>query len=368
MRQEYGCAGRPRAGIGWAAGLATALLGVSAPALSPTAAAAESAADPSAVQSDDPVQVLALRPNFYMLTVDGVNLGLQTGPEGAVLVNAGPAAASAALLKTIRQLSPGPLRFVIDTNADADLTGGNATLSAAGLSMMIGWQILTRNHNRADTITDHPLDTRAPIIARQGVLEQLAAAAGPPAELLALPSETFTREQYNLRVNGDIINVVGMPAAHSNGDSAVLFRRADVVVTGAIFDVTHFPVIDLAHGGSIDGEIEAVDRVMNTLAVPSGPVVENADGTLVVPLRGHVCNQPDLLTYRDMLYAVRARVQALIARGQSLRQVEAADPTRGYEERWGSSSGPWTTQDFVDAVYESLAGSPAYNGARRVRR
>ncbi len=382
------CAPRSLARYAGAAGVATLLLALGAPASSIAAtaaaatadsaaaadgaAAADCATDATAAQSDGSVGVLQLRPNFYMLTVDGVNLGLQTGPEGAVLVDAGPASASAALLKTIRQLSSGPLRFVIDTNADPELTGGNASLSAAGLSMMVGWQILTRNHNRSDTIQDHPLDTRAPIIARQGTLEQLAGAAGPQAELLALPSETFTREQYNLRVNGDIINVVGLPAAHSDGDSAVLFRRADVVVTGAIFDVTHFPVIDLAHGGSIDGEIAAIDQVMNTLAVPSGPVVQNEDGTLVIPVHGHVCNQPDLLTYRDMLYAIRARVQALIARGESLRQVEAADPARGYEERWGGASGPlarpWTTRDFIAAVYQSLAGSAAYDGGRRARR
>lgn len=351
-----------------AAGAAALLLALGGPGLSIAATAPEDPVGTAVDQTDGSVGVLQVRRDFYMLTVDGVNLGLQTGPEGAVLVDAGPASAAAALLKTIRQLSPAPIRFVIDTNADPELTGGNADLSEAGLSMMIGWQILTRNHNRPETITDHPLDTRAPIIASQGALEQLVAAGGPQAELLSLPSETFTREQYNLRVNGDIINVVNMPAAHSNGDSVVLFRRADVVVTGAIFDITHFPVIDLAHGGSIDGEIAAIEQVMDTLAVPSGPVVNDPDGTLVIPLHGHACTQPDLLTYHDMLYAVRERVRVLIARGQSLRQVEAADPTNGYEERFGSASGPWTTKDFVDAVYESLTASPAYGTGRRVRR
>jgi hypothetical protein len=211
---------------------------------------------------------------------------------------------------------------------------------------------------------DHPLDTRAPIIARQGVLEQLVGYGGAQAELLSLPSETFTREQYNLRINDEIINVVSMPDAHSNADSVVLFRRADVVVTGAIFDITQFPVIDLTHGGSIDGEIAAIDQVMNTLTVASGPNVDNPDGTLVIPVRGQVCNQPDLLTYRDMLYAVRERVRDLIARGQSLRQVEAADPTQGYEQRFGSTAGPWTSRNFVDAVYASLKAGAARTHAR----
>jgi len=254
-----------------AAGLAGLALALGSPPASPAAAAADTghSADPAEGSSGASVSVLELRKGFYMLTVDGVNLALQTGAEGAVVVNAGPANASAALLKSIRQLSTGPIRFVIDTSADPELTGGNATLSSAGLSMMIGWQILTRNHNRPESIQDHPLDTRAPIIARQEVLEQLLASAGPKAQLLSFPSETFTREQYNLRVNGDIINVASVPAAHSSSDSVVLFRRADVLVTGAIFDIRHFRVIDLAHGGSIDGEIAAINQVMNTLAVPS---------------------------------------------------------------------------------------------------
>jgi len=318
---------------------------------------APAATPPSPASATGAVEVLQVRPDIYMLTVDGENVGLETGPQGAVVVDTGPASAAGALLDTIRRLSPHWIRFIVDTSADANLIGGNARLSAAGQSMMIGWQLLGRYHNRPDSITEHLLDTRAPIIARQGVLEQMASdPGGIRADELALPSDTFALPQthYNFRINGDIVNVVAMPPAHSQADSVVLFRRADVVVTGAIFDVTRFPVIDVAHGGSINGEIAAIDQIMNNLAVASGPVVNSEDGTLIIPLHGAVCNQPELLTYRDMLYAVRSRVEDLMQHGRNLEQVEAADPAQGYEKRFGSDTGPWTTKDFIEAVYRSL--------------
>lgn len=297
------------------------------------------------------VGVLPLRPDFYMLTVGGVNVGLETGADGTVLVNTGPVSDAAALLAQVKRLSSQPLRFIIDTSADPQLTGGNAYLSTAGQSLMIGWRVLQQFDNNPAAITGHVFDIRAPIIARRGVLRQMISAHAPN---LALPSETFTRRPYNLRINGQIVEVVGVAPAHSSADSVVRFDRSDVVVTGAIFDVTRFPVIDLQHGGSIQGEIEAVNEVMNRLVVASGPVVTNADGTLVVPLHGHVCNQPELLVYRDMLWAVRDRIAHLIAQGDSLARVEASDPTQGYNTRFGSSRGSRTTRDFVAAVYHSL--------------
>jgi glyoxylase-like metal-dependent hydrolase (beta-lactamase superfamily II) len=345
--------------------VAASAAGMLAAALLASLPAAPVAAQPAATAPA--MTVLQVRPDFYMFTVNGVNIGVEIGPLGVVVVDTGPASAAPALLARIRQLSNQPIRFVVDTSADQELIGGNEALSAAGRSLMIGWNLLGRYQNDDAAITDHLLDTRAPIIARQGVLDRLvsdSANSGRTVSQLALPSETFTRPQYNFRINGDVVNVVRMPPAHSDADSVVLFRRADVVVTGAIFDLTHFPVIDLAHGGSINGEIDAIDQIMNTLAVPSGPVVDSEDGTLIIPLRGAVCNQPDLLTYRDMLYAVRARVQSLIAQHKSLKQVEDADPTQGYERRFGATSGSWTTRNFVDAVYHSLQDASTHHTSR----
>lgn len=303
-----------------------------------------------------PVEVLQMRPDLYMLTVAGVNAAVQVGTEGVIVVDTGPSEDAPAVLAQIGRLSSAPIRYVIDTSADPELTGGNALLSDAGQSLEVGWAPLLQAANRIQNIRALA-SRRAPIVARLGVIEQMVAQAGSQSSSIgeALPTDTFTRPEFNFRVNGQAIQVVSMPPAHSDSDTVVLFRGSDVVVTGAIFDDTRFPVIDVAHGGSIDGEIDAVDQVLNTLVVGALPVVTNSGGTWIIPERGPVCDQVDLLTYRDMLFAVRNRVQSLLDRGRSLAQVQAADPAQGYRTRYGTDSGSWTTRDFIDAVYHSLA-------------
>jgi cyclase len=336
--------------------------------LSISVRAAEPSTSAKPAEPDAPVGVLQVRPGLYMFTVAGVNIGVATGPQGVIVVDTGPAQDAQAVLGQIRTLTTEPIRYVIDTSADPQFTGGNAVLSDAGLSLEVGWAPLLQAANNERNIP--ALDSRrAPIIARLGVVEQMATGlqgdAGQSNLGEALPTETFARQQFNFQVN-EPIQVVSMPAAHSQADAVVLFRRSNVVVTGAIFDNTHFPLIDLAHGGSINGEINAVDQVLNTLVVGDFPVVTNDGGTWIIPERGPVADQVDLVTYRDMLFAIRDRVQALINQGKSLSQVEAADPAQGYETRWGSDSGSWTTRDFVDAVYRSLAaGKRTHAGDKR---
>lgn len=305
------------------------------------------------------VQVLQLRADLDMLTVEGLNIGVEFGPQGVIVVDSGPARDVQQVLQAIQKLSLQPIRYVIDTSADAVFTGGNAQLSQAGLSLQVGWAPLLQAANQIRDIRQ--IDARrAPIIARLGVIEQMVGSQAQSDTLSeALPTDTFTRPEFNFRVNDQAIQVVAMPPAHSAADSVVLFRGSDVVVTGAIFDDTRFPVIDLQHGGSIDGEIDAVNQVLNTLVVADVPLVSDAGGTWIIPERGPVCNQLDLLTYRDMLSAVRNRVQALVQQGRSLQQVQAADPAQGYETRYGASAGDWTTRDFISAVYQSLRAGHA---------
>jgi hypothetical protein len=157
-----------------------------------------------------------------------------------------------------------------------------------------------------------------------------------------------------------------MPRAHSDGDTIVFFRRSDVVVAGAILDMTRFPMIDLAHGGSVQGEIDALNRLINEFVITSVPVIDDTIGTVVIPARGPLCNQADLVYYRDMVVVVRDRVRDQMNRGKSLQQIEASDPTQGYNSRFGAQDGAWTTRDFIHAVYNSLASERAAgkNGAR----
>ena len=164
-------------------------------------------------------------------------------------------------------------------------------------------------------------------------------------------------------LNGEGIEVLHQPSAHSDGDAIVFFRRSDVVVAGDVLDTTRFPVIDVARGGSIDGEIAALNRLVD-LAIPSVPIVSREEGTLVIPGHGRVCDQLDVVEYRDMVTIVRDRVRDLIRAGASLDQVKAAAPARGYTRRYGSDTGAWTTSAFVEAVYRSLARGEAMSARR----
>jgi glyoxylase-like metal-dependent hydrolase (beta-lactamase superfamily II) len=154
-------------------------------------------------------------------------------------------------------------------------------------------------------------------------------------------------------LNGEGIEALHLPDAHTDGDSMVFFRRSDVVVAGNILDMRRFPVIDLARGGSVQGEIDALSRIVD-LAIPSVPIVTREGGTLVIPGNGRVCDQFDVVEYRDMVVIIRDRIRALIKEGKTLEQVKAAAPASGFIRRYGSNSGPWTTDMFVEAVYKSL--------------
>jgi cyclase len=328
---------------GFALAVIAALLCVNA-AQAQGPAADDAGTGPAALPA---VQVLPVRAGLYMLTISasGINLALQSGPDGVVLVNPGPAPLATDVVAAIRRVTAAPLRYLIDTNADAELTGGNANVSQAGYSFIA-----------------NQLGRAAPIIAQQNVLYTLLARAGANYSAWDLPSEVYSenRPQFNFYLNDQGIAVVWQPAAHSNGDSVVRFDGADVVVTGEVFDDTRFPIIDLAHGGSIQGEIDALNRLVNVLTFASIPLVGQPEmqhrqaGTLVIPLRGPICDHADLVTYRDMLVIVKDRIEDLMRHGRTLEQIEAADPTLGYRSRYGSDSGEWTTDAFVEAVYRSL--------------
>ena len=155
-------------------------------------------------------------------------------------------------------------------------------------------------------------------------------------------------------LNGEGIQVTHMPGAHTDGDTVVSFRRGDVIATGDLIDTTRFPVIDVARGGSVQGEIDALNRLMD-MTIYNLPLQWTSDRTLLVPGHGHAYDKLDLLEYRDAITIVRDRVQHLIGQGRTLEQVKAANPTLGYRSQYGADSGPWTTDMFVEVIYKELA-------------
>jgi glyoxylase-like metal-dependent hydrolase (beta-lactamase superfamily II) len=291
------------------------------------------------------IEVLQVVPNFYMIAGAGGNIAMQTGPDGVVLVNAGAAEMSDKVVAAIGKLALQPIRYVIDTSADPDLAGGNAGLSKAGAS-------LTQNRN---TGTSSSAVVPAIILATENVLNRMSAPSGkqaayPPDDW---PAETFSQKQKPLYVNGEGIQILAQPAAHSDGDVIVFFRRSDVVVAGDILDTTRFPVIDIEKGGSIQGELEALNRIVE-MAIPSIPLVWKEGGTFVIPGHGRICDQADVVEYRDMVTIIRDTVADMVNRGMTLDQVKKANPASGYRNRYGTDSGPWTTDMFIEAIYKSL--------------
>jgi glyoxylase-like metal-dependent hydrolase (beta-lactamase superfamily II) len=293
------------------------------------------------------LEVLQLRPNFFMIAGAGGNIGVQVGEDGVVVVDAGVAARADAVVAAIKKLTTQPIRYVIDTSADPDHVGGNETLSKAGQTLFTAPGSIG--------ITGDFLGGVASILSAQQVLERMTAPTGKasPYPIGATPTETFDYPRKYMYLNGEGIEVLHQPAAHTDGDVMVFFRRSDVVMAGDILDTTRFPVIDVARGGSINGEIAALNRLVD-LAIPSVPIVSRDAGTLVVSGHGRVCDQYDVAAYRDMVTIIRDRVRDLKKAGMSLNQVKATAPARGYARRYGSDAGPWTTSNFIDAVYQSV--------------
>ena len=157
-------------------------------------------------------------------------------------------------------------------------------------------------------------------------------------------------------LNGEGIQVIHMPAAHTDGDTIVFFRRGDVIATGDVIDTTRWPVIDTKRGGTVQGELDALNRLMD-LSIHNLPIQWHPDRTFLVPGHGFVYDKLDLLEYRDAVTVVRDRVQDLIDQGRSLAQVKAANPTLGYRSQYGADSGPWTTDMFVEVIYNELAAN-----------
>ena len=296
------------------------------------------------------VDVVQIRPNVYVLAGAGANIVAQLGPSGVILVDSGSGARSTQVLAALRRLTDLPIRYILNTTMDADHVGGNETLSKAGLSILPG--AVAAGAGLGDDLVSN--NGAASVLAHENVLTRLSAATGASAVPFALwPTKTFAFHQYAMYLNGEGIQVIHQPAAHTDGDTIVFFRRADVIATGDIVDTTRFPFIDVARGGSMQGELDALNRLMD-MSIHNLPVQWNTDRTLLVPGHGHVYDKLDLLEYRDAVTIVRDRIKSLIDEGKSLDQVKAANPTLGYRSQYGAESGPWTTDMFVSVVYQEL--------------
>jgi cyclase len=317
------------------------------------------------------LHVLPLRGNVYVLFGAGANITLSVGKEGVLLVDSGTTAMSDKVIAAVRALatqvnaspmtvrpcaglgctgvtfpsylgtiaSPAPskpIQFIVNTSADADHTGGNAGVAQSGTTFGGGpglgaFQAVVKES--------------AMVYAHENVLARMSAAKIPTA---GQPTETYIKDLKQF-FNGEGIQFIHQPAAHSDGDTLVHFRGSDVISTGDILSTTTYPVFDVAQGGSINGMIDGLNHLLDLVIAE----YQTEGGTLLVPGHGRVCDAADLASYRDAVTIMRDRVQEMIKRGLTLAQVKAARPTKDYDPRYDTPA--WTKDQFVEAMYRSLS-------------
>jgi cyclase len=323
--------------------LATATLaGVSGSASSASAQANAGGAQRN--PADVEIHVLPVQGNVYMLVGAGGNITVQAGDDGVLLVDAGLAGTSDKVDAAIRTISTKPIRYIIDTHVHADHVGGNAALAKLGNTIAGGNVVGDIGASAGNQAT---------VLAAQEVLDRMSATNGtqPAAPQDAWPTETYTTPERKLYFNGEGLLMIHVPAAHTDGDTIVFFRRSDVISTGDIFVTTGYPIVDLARGGNIQGVIDGLNRVID-LSIPAD---EQEGGTMIIPGHGRLCDVADVVFYQEMVTIIRDRVQDMVNKGMTLEQVKAAKPTLDYDPRYGKDTGFWTTDMFVEAVYKSLS-------------
>jgi glyoxylase-like metal-dependent hydrolase (beta-lactamase superfamily II) len=292
----------------------------------------------AAVPASAAVRVVPVQGSVHLIAGAGGNIAVQVGEDGVLLVDSGSAAMSAEVLAAIRQLSSEPIRFILNTHVHADHLGGNESLRQAGRRTGGGRE------------SDSP-GPGAIVLAHERVL--LAATetsgGGPAVPYGAWPTEGYSGESKEVFSNGEAIQLIHQ-TAHTNGDSLVFFRRSDVIVTGDIFVTTSYPVLDAAAGATLNGVIDGLNRIIE-IAIPRD---WQEGGTMIIPGHGRICDEADVVEYRDTITTIRDRIQAMVDQGMTLGQVQAARPTFEYDGRYGSTNGPWTTSMFVEAAYREL--------------
>jgi cyclase len=287
------------------------------------------------------VKSVHVQGNVHMIVGAGANIAVQVGEDGVLVVDTGNAGTSDKVLAAIKELAPGKeIRWVINTGMDANHTGGNEQISKAGRTV---------NGNIAA------------IVAHENTAARMIKAGVADA---ARPFNTYFEASRDFPFNGEPIVLYHDDASSDDTGTMVMFRRSDVIAAGDLFGTDAYPVIDLANGGSIDGTISGLNRMLD-LTVPSKMLEEG--GTYVIPGHGRISDEHDVAMYRDMLVIIRDRIKNMVEKKMTLEQVKAARPTLDYDGRYGSDAGPWTTAMFIEAIYREMSGSTATGSQRSAR-
>jgi len=259
--------------------------------------------------------------NFYTLDGQGGTIGVLTGPDGVFMVDDQFAPLTDRIVAAIKQLSNNaPIKYVVNTHVHGDHTGGNENLGKMGVT------ILARGTLRNRLMHPSPAANGTP---------------GVPTAPVGLPLITFNN-QVTFHMNGENVQLIPIPAAHTDGDTMVRFVNADVIMTGDFYRSVQYPNIDRINGGSLNGMINGLGQII----ARSGP------NTKIIPGHGPTVDRTAVMAHRDMMLAVRDRVNKLISEGKSQDDVLAAKPTADFDAKVPNSSE--TTQRFVTQVYAEL--------------
>lgn len=298
--------------------------GTAEPATAPPPRAAR---PPTAtVSSPAGASALHVAGQVWLVAVAGHNVAVQIGDEGVLVVNPGPATSADAVLAEIRKLAGDKrIRVIVDGNDDAVHVGANAKLAEGPTQQA----------------------QRAAIIAHENASLRMAGAGLPDR---SQPTDTFFRGTRELYFNDEPIEIVHVPEATSDADVVVFFRKSDVVVAGDVIQDLTYPVVRLEDGGTVDGTIAALNRILDMTVA----AWRAQGGTMVITNQGRIYDEGDVAEYRDMLTIVRDRVADAIAKGLTLEQVQAARLARDYDGRYGAGAGPASADAFITTVYRSV--------------
>ncbi len=286
--------------------------------------------------------MIPVQGNVHLVAGSGANITVQIDPDGVLVVDSSVAPMSEKVIAAIRTISDKPVRQIINTSADEAHTGGNENLSNAGRNVNAG--VGGQNGREPARLEG------APVIAHELVLHRMSGLKGEPARMPfgVWPHDTFYTNKKQIYFAGEVVEMLHVPTAHTDGDVIVWFRKSDVVATGDVFSTVSYPMIDRNRGGSIQGILDALNQILDI----TFPAFNNQGGTLVVPGHGRICNESDVAEYRDMTTIIRDRIQAMIDKKMTLAQIKAAGPTKDYDGVYSTPA--WTGEMFIEAIYADL--------------
>lgn len=287
----------------------------------PAKPAAASTPTPSRTKAEQPIAVVPVRGALAMITGEGGNIGVLTGAEGTLMVDDKFARFAEPIRTAIRSLGGSDPRLLVNTHFHADHTGGNEAFGGSGATI-VAQENVRRRLAEGSTIEAFNMVT-------------------PPAPAAALPVITFA-DRLRLRLNTETIDLIHLPAAHTDGDAIVVFGNANAIHAGDVWFNGFYPFIDGKHGGTLRGAIAGVDRV---LALAD-------ENTRILPGHGPLGTRTELKDYRAMLATAQERLAALKAKGLTAKQAVAARPLADLEERWGK--GLFTGDRWIEVIWQAV--------------